>query len=178
MPARHIIYNNDRLCRLLAIRDADALSRPNLTDDKKWEILYDPDKKLVCNTPKVKVNAERPIYLLIQFSNFTPSSNPQYRNNLLMIHIYCHFDNWELENGMQRPLRIAAELDTMLSTYKLSGMGKLQFMGADSIVAENEESFGGFTLVYAALHGGEDKKQFSNVYDEIEFLTEELGKKE
>jgi hypothetical protein len=55
-----------------------------------------------------------------------------------------------------RPYKIAAELDTMFNEAKLTGIGKLQFLGADQIAVSGEE-FAGITLLYSAIHGEEDK---------------------
>ena len=44
----------------------------------------------------------------------------------------------------------------MFNEQRFSGIGKLQFLSGNKIVI-NEE-YAGFTLMYAAIHGDEDKK--------------------
>jgi hypothetical protein len=53
-----------------------------------------------------------------------------------------------------RPYKIAAEIDTMFNGKSLTGIGELEFMGANQIVLTDE--FAGLCLMYRAVHGGED----------------------
>ena len=66
-----------------------------------------------------------------------------------------------------RPYRIAAEIDTMFNNKHLTGIGTLQFLGANQIILNDE--FAGLTLMYSAIHGGEDKKNVANPSNQEEF---------
>lgn len=68
-----------------------------------------------------------------------------------------------------RPFRIAAELDSMFSDKHLTGIGTLQFLGANQINVSDE--FVGVCLYYQAIHGEEDKKYMPNPGDEEQFLN-------
>ena len=46
-------------------------------------------------------------------------------------------------------------IDAMLNKSKLSGIGTLQFMGAQELILNQELS--GYTLTYMAIHDGDDK---------------------
>ena len=65
-------------------------------------------------------------------------------------------------NMQLRPYKIAAELDTMFNEAKLTGIGKLQFIAADSVAISGEE-YAGLSLVYLAIHGEDDKINAPNV---------------
>lgn len=153
------IMENKRLQRLLYYTDKYALRRPNqlgghpdLTEDQKAE-LFGKNIKIV---PKLYVDGSVLAYIIISFDNFTTNAeNPQFRDNIVTFDIICHFDQWQLEDFELRPYRIAAELDTMLNNQKLTGIGLFQFLGCNQIILNDE--FAGLTLMYSAIHGGEDK---------------------
>ena len=69
-----------------------------------------------------------------------------------------------------RPFRIAAELDSMLDKKRLTGIGKLEFIGASQIILNDE--YAGLCLMYRAVHGEEDKKFMPNPADEEKFVEE------
>jgi len=73
---------------------------------------------------------------------------------LVEIKIICHFGVWDLGNFEMRPYRIAGEIDALLDKKKLTGIGELQFLGADQDIYDEE--FGGITLRYLAIRGHED----------------------
>ena len=60
-----------------------------------------------------------------------------------------------MKDFQMRPYRIAAEIDSMFSGKKLSGIGRLEFVGASYLNVSDE--FGGVCLMYLAIHGEEDK---------------------
>ena len=66
-----------------------------------------------------------------------------------------------------RPYRIAGEIDSMFNNKRLTGIGTLQFLGANKIVINDE--FGGLTLMYQAVHGDEDQKGMPNPSDQGQF---------
>lgn len=69
-----------------------------------------------------------------------------------------------------RPYRIAAEIDSMFNEQHLTGIGELHFLGASQIILNDE--FAGLTLMYEAIHGGEDKKFTPNPEDEEQFIAD------
>ena len=86
------ILKNERLKRLLHYTTRDALNRKNLTEDESLE-LFGKNIKLV---PKLAVDNSVLNYLIISFDNFTPSGNPEFRDNIIEFDIICHFDQWQL----------------------------------------------------------------------------------
>ena len=116
--------------------------------------LFGKNVKLV---PKLSVDGEVLNYIIVTFDNFTPNNtNPEFRDNIIEFDIICHFDQWQLKNQQLRPYKIAAEIDSMINNKHLTGIGELQFLGANQMILTDE--FGGLCLMYAAIHGEEDKK--------------------
>lgn len=146
------ILKNNRLKKLLYYTTSDAMERPNLTEDESLSLLG-TNIKIV---PKLYVDGSVLNYILINFDNFTPSENPEFRDNTIQFDIICHFDQWNLRDYALRPYKIAGEIDSMFNLKKLTGIGYLEFMGATQIVLTDE--FAGLCLMYRTVHGGEDEK--------------------
>lgn len=147
----HMLQNN-RLKKLLEYTTRDALHRPNLTQEQSIGLL----QKNIKIVPKVYVDGSVLNYILISCDNFTPNmTNPQFRDNFITFDIICHFDQWNLEDMELRPYLIAAEIDSMFNEKHLTGIGTLQFAGCSQIVLNDE--FAGLSLMFEAIHGGEDK---------------------
>ena len=146
------ILKNNRLKKLLYYTTSDAMERPNLTEDESLSLLG-TNIKIV---PKLYVDGSVLNYILINFDNFTPSENPEFRDNTIQFDIICHFDQWNLKDYALRPYKIAGEIDSMFNLKKLTGIGYLEFMGATQIVLTDE--FAGLCLMYRTVHGGEDEK--------------------
>ena len=160
------MFKNERLKRLLYYTDKNALNRPNLTEDQALELINN-NIKIV---PKMYVDGSVLNYIIINFKNFTPSENPEFRDNIIEFDIICHFDQWQLQDFALRPYKIAAEIDSMFNNTHLTGIGTLQFVGATQTVLTDE--FAGVCLLYEATHGGEDKKFMPNPRDEERFLKD------
>lgn len=58
----------------------------------------------------------------------------------------------------------------MLDNTKLTGIGELEFVGAQQIVLTDE--YAGICLMYSAIHGEEDKKFMPNPNDEERFFQD------
>lgn len=144
---------NNRLKKLLYYQDDNPMGHDILTEEQSLELIENNSIQII---PKLIVDADVKTYIIISFDNFTPNvSNPQFRDNTISFDIICHFDQWKMINNQLRPYKIAAEIDTMFNNKHLTGIGTLQFMGCNQIIINNE--FGGLTILYSAIHGGEDK---------------------
>ncbi len=161
------ILKNERLKKLLYYTTNDALDKPNIGEDASLE-LFGKNIKIV---PKLYIDGSVLNYIIISFDNFTPNAtNPEYRDNIISFDVICHFDQWQLGGFSLRPYRIAAELDSMFNEKHLTGIGELQFLGANQIILNDE--FAGFSLMYQAIHGDEDKKPMSNPIENDKFVKE------
>ena len=160
------LMKNDRLKKLLHYTTKDCLDRPRLTDDETLE-LFGKNIKIV---PKLYIDNSVLNYIIVSFDNFTTNrTNPEFRDNIIEFDIICHFDQWQLKDFQLRPYKIAAEIDSMLDGQRLTGIGKLEFLGANQMILTDE--YAGLCLMYSAIHGEEDKKNAPKVEDEIDIET-------
>ena len=158
------MLKNNRLKKLLHYTTRDAMKKNNLTEDESYA-LFNKNIKMV---PKLYIDGSVLNYIIISFDNFVENAtNPEFRDNIISFDIVCHFDQWQLEDFELRPYRIAAEIDSMFNDKHLTGIGKLQFLGANQIVINDE--FAGLTLMYSAIHGGEDKVGMPNPANNAQF---------
>lgn len=166
------MLDNNRLKKLLYYTTKDCLKRDNLTEDESLSLIEDGFIRMV---PKLYVDKDVLNYIIISFDNFTPNmTNPEFRDNIISFDIICHFDQWQMENFQLRPYKIAAEIDTLFNNRHLSGIGELQFLGANQLLINDE--FAGLTLMYSAIHGEDDKKNSPNKEDQknMDFNFDEI----
>lgn len=150
------------LKRLLIINEKDCLD--NLSNEvynsaiDKASLKYLIDNDYVKLIPRFKNNEFENFksQILLSFDNFTPNeTNPEFRDCIVHIDILCPYENWDLGDFRLRPFKIAGYIDGLLNNCKLSGIGRLNFMGGTSLAPSSE--IGGFSLMYAAIHGNDDK---------------------
>ena len=142
----------------------DCLSKKDLTEDQSLE-LFGKQIKIV---PKLQVDGSVLNYIIVSFDNFSSNaSNPEFRDNIIEFDIICHFDQWHMKDFELRPYKIAAELDSMFDGKHLTGIGELQFLGANQMILTDE--YAGLCVMYQAIHGDEDKTKMPNPNDEEEF---------
>ena len=157
------MLKNDRLKKMLYYTTKDCLDRPRVTDDQALE-MFGKNIKIV---PKLYVDGSVLNYIIISFDNFMRNAtNPEFRDNIIEFDIICHFDQWHMKDFALRPYKIAAELDTMFDEQRLTGIGKLEFIGANQIILTDE--YAGLCVMYKAIHGEEDKKGTLNPADQKE----------
>ena len=158
---------NERLKRLLYYTTKDALDKPDIGQDASLELFG----KQIKHVPKLYIDGSVLNYVIISFDNFTPNANnPEFRDNIISFDVICHYDQWQLKGFQLRPYKIAAEIDSMFNGKHLTGIGELEFMGANQLIINDE--YAGFTLMYQAIHGDEDKKNMSNPIENDKFIAE------
>ncbi len=160
------MLKNERLKRLLFYTTKDALDKKNLTEDESLALIG----KNIKIVPKLYVDRSVLAYIIINFDNFLQTGNPEFRDNSIEFDIICHFDQWQLKDFALRPYKIAAEIDSMFTESRLTGIGKLEFVSASEMVLSDE--YAGLCLSYKAIHGEEDKKKMPNPNDEKQFLKD------
>lgn len=143
---------NDRLKKLLFYTTKDALSKPAVSAKDTIEMFG----KNIKTIPKLYVDDSVLNYIIVSFDLFGPSENPEFRDNVVEFDIICHIDQWQLQDFALRPYKIAAELDTMFNKKHLTGIGLLEFLGANQFILNSE--FAGMCLTYRAYHGEDDRK--------------------
>ena len=167
-----MMLKNNRLKKLLYYNLENCLFQEDLTEDQSLELIEDGYIRMV---PKLYVDKDVLNYIIISFDNFTPNmTNPEFRDNIISFDIICHFNQWQMPNFQLRPYKIAAEIDTLFNNRHLSGIGELQFLGANQILINDE--FGGISLMYSAVHGEDDKINSPNELDQedMDFNFDEI----
>lgn len=146
------LMKNERLKKLLYYNTKDCLSKDDLTEEETLE-LFGKNIRII---PKLYVDGSVINYIIISFDNFVGNrTNPEFRDNIIEFDIICHIDQWHLQDFQLRPYKIAAEIDSMLDGQKLTGIGKLEFLGANQMILTDE--YAGLCLMYSAIHGDDDK---------------------
>ena len=159
------IMKNDRLKKLLFYTSKDCMSKPKLTEDQTID-LFGKQIKII---PKLTIDKSVLNYIIVSFDNFTENANnSEFRDNLIEFDIICHFDQWHLKDFELRPYKIAAELDSMFNGEYLTGIGKVEFLGANQMILTDE--YAGLCVIYRAVHGEEDKRHMPNPKDEADFI--------
>ena len=147
---------SDKLKRLLIVNTPDCLDE----SQEQYQMMIDKydlatmrQKGYLKVTPKIAFGEHEEVrsYILLEFDDFTPSDNPEFRNCVISFTIICHLDEWELEDYKLRPHQIAGYIDGILNESKLTGIGTLRFLGASQLVLD--ENIGGMLLRYSATHG-------------------------
>ena len=146
------MLKNENLKKLLYYPDKNCLLMDNLNEKQSVSLINNQIKII----PKIEFNPKTPIQIIISNDNFTTNSdNPEFRDNIISFDIICHFDVWNLGDLQLRPYKIAGQLDGMFNNTRLTGVGKINFLGASQIIL-NEE-YAGLSLMYQIIHGEEDK---------------------
>jgi hypothetical protein len=153
---------SDKLKRLLIINTPDCLDRDQVVYQQeidKHTIKTMMDDQYIKAIPKLSFGEHEEVksYIMLEFDDFTPTTNPEYRDCTITFSIICHLDYWELEDYQLRPWMIAGYIDGILNETKLSGIGKLQFVGATQLVLN--EYLGGVMLRYTATHSDADDSE-------------------
>ena len=158
------IIKNVRLKKMLYYTSKDCLDKPKLTEEETLS-LFGKQIKIV---PKLYVDGSVLNYIIVSFDNFTQNgTNTEFRDNIIEFDIICHFDQWQMKDFELRPYKIAAELDSMFNEQRLTGIGKLEFLGANQMILTDE--YAGLCVMYQAIHGEEDKKGMPNPADNEEY---------
>lgn len=152
----------EELKRLLIINTPDCLD--NYTSEiykKKLEEMSLSkmiDEGYICISPELKMYEHEEVksYIIISFNDFTTNAtNPEFRDCTVTFDVICHVNTWNLGNYRLRPLKIVGYIDGILNKTKLTGIGTFNFLGCAELVLNDELS--GYTLMFRAIHGGEDK---------------------
>lgn len=146
---------SDQLKRLLIVNTPDCLDRSQEQYQRvidRYSIKDMKDAQYIKTVPKISFGEHEDVksYVLLEFDDVAPAANPRYRNCVVSFSIICHLDYWEMENYDLRPWMIAGYIDGILNDTRLSGIGKLQFLGASQLVLN--EHLGGVLLRYLATN--------------------------
>lgn len=151
---------SDVLKRLLVVNTPDCLDFNEMQYQQAiqgYDIHRLRQEGYVRSSPRImlKENEDVKTYLILQFDDFIPNGNPQYRDCVINFSIISHIDVWELNDYGLRPWVIAGYIDGIMDKSRLTGIGTLQFSGAAQMVID--EHFAGITMNYLATHGHDDE---------------------
>ena len=148
------ILEDKELQKLLYYNTKDCLSQRDLNQEQRYSLIGD-QVRLV---PKIDFNDEVKTHIIISFENFTNNAtNPEFRDNMITVDVLTHFDIWDLGDFRLRPYRVAARIDSRLNKQKLSGIGRVEFAGANPI--NISENLGGLSLSYYVIHEDNYKQE-------------------
>lgn len=164
---------SDKLKRLLIINTPDCLDRTQAQYQDKintYTIKKMKDEQYIKAVPKLSFGEHEEVksYIMLEFDDFTPTQNPEYRDCVISFSIICHLDYWEMEDYQLRPWMIAGYIDGILNEARLSGIGTLQFLGASQLVLN--EYLGGVLIRYVATHS--ENSDSEKVYEKLPSLTQ------
>ena len=151
---------SDMLKRLLMINTKDCLE--NQTDVcreliSKTSVKDLKEKGYIRIIPKFDFGEHEEVksYILITMDNFTPNAeNPEFRDCTITFDVICHTKYSDLGDYRIRPLKICGYIDGILDKTRLSGIGILNFVGANQLILNEELQ--GYTLMYRAVPGSDD----------------------
>lgn len=147
---------SDVLKRLLVVQAKDAMDKDY--DVSAYSLKKLIDEQYINMDPLIKLPEHDQVkaFMGLHFDNFTPNAtNPEYRDCMIHIDVVCHHDYWDLGNYRQRPFKILGYIDGILNNSKLTGIGKINFVGASKALLN--ENWSAFALTYMAIHGSDDK---------------------
>lgn len=153
---------SDELKRLLVLNTSDCLD--DYCNEEYLNILQGMsldklrEDGYIRLEPKIKFHEHEEVkaYIVISFDNFTSNdSNPQFRDCIVNFDVLCHTDYWDIGYLRLRPLKICGYIDGILNNCKLSGIGTFQFAGCNELILS--EDLSGYTLMYKAIHGTDDR---------------------
>lgn len=150
---------SDELKRLLVINTKDCLDNSNENYRKIVEntsVKELMEEKYITLVPKLKIEEHDEVksYIILNFQDFSPTTNPEYRDCKVTFDIICQLDYWNLGNYQIRPIKIAGIIDGLLNNIKLSGIGTLEFLSLEFLPLD--ETFAGYTLSFLSTHGNDD----------------------
>jgi len=152
---------SDDLKRLLVINNKDCLVTDNPIYNEKIQettLAKLREEGYIKIEPKITFGEHEEVkaYIVVEFNNFTPNmTNPEFRDSIIDFNIICHTDHWDIGDYRLRPIKIMGYIDSILNNAKLTGIGTLNFIGANEVVLD--ENLSGYLLRYAAIHGSDDK---------------------
>ena len=138
---------NQKLLKLLKYSTADALRKPDLTNQEIQKMM----NKNIRVAPKLPYESDQESVIIVSFDNFmTNGNNPEFRDNIILIDVFCPIETWIMDDYMLRPYKIMHEIDGMLNKTKLTGIGVVNFLSSNALILSEE--LAGFTMSYVVVN--------------------------
>lgn len=160
---------SDDLKKLLVLNQEDCLTSNN---PQYRKVIEDYSVKKLLDEGYVRIIPKLPLdehnqkqsYIIIEFDDFVPTKNPEFRDCYITFTVICNLDAWKMDDYTLRPHTICGYIDGILNDSKLSGIGRLQFIGASEVVLD--ERLAGVLLRYQATHSSDDYIKGTNAGDQ------------
>lgn len=146
---------SDKLKRLLIVNTKDCLDDTQAqyqTQIDKYSVKRMIDEGYITSVPKLYFRDHENVkaYIVLEFDDFYPTDNPQYRDCTINFTIITNLDYFVLDDYKLRAHQIAGYIDGILDGTKLTGIGTLEFVGAKTV--NMNEFLAGIVLQYKAVH--------------------------
>ena len=139
------LLKDDFLLKLLYYTSSAPWNEPDLSPTQKEEA-YESCIRLV---PKMVFEEFKRSFVVITFDKFRPSDNIAYRTNHIIVDVICPLEIWRLSDKMLRPYKIMQRIEESLTGTSLNGIGRVEFLGADSVFLGEE--LAGFTMTFKTV---------------------------
>lgn len=138
------LMQNQRLCRLLKYQVRDPFNKEKYPDVDGADLI----NKQILIIPKIfDDSTEKMSYITAIFTNYVVNQiNPDYKIASIRFDIACPYEEWLLDEASLRPYLLMQEVDTMFNGAKMSGIGTLQFVRAQTLTLTGE--IGGYSMLY------------------------------
>lgn len=151
-----LLANNENLFKILYYTDKTPLKRDALTAEQKQKFIQEGG---ITGVPNLEVDRDNKVrnVIFIENSYFTVNkTNPAYLDSILTVDILSHVDNWSMYDRFgrfsYRPYAIAQIIKDIVDGEKFSGIGKAEFLAADSIILTTNPDYAGLTLKFKLIN--------------------------
>lgn len=164
-----ILTKNHDICKLLVFDTPDALSK-EWTDAQGADLL---DKGYINVKPIFPEDDVVKNFIMISLDNFSPTENPAFMDYNVEINVFCYSENLDFKDkGIThlRDLYLSHLIVKELNKRKLTGIGTLEFAGANSIILGSDTKYSGRSLVFTNVQslGRKEKEIINNIEDGFE----------
>lgn len=139
------LMQNQRICRLLKYQVRDPFNKDKYPDVDGADLI----NKQILIIPKIfDDSTEKMSYITAIFTNYTVNQlNPDFKWANIRFDIACPYEEWLLDEASLRPYLLMQEVDNMFNGAKMSGIGTLQFVRAETLTLTGE--IGGYSMLYS-----------------------------
>lgn len=150
---------SDDLKRLLVLNVRDCMDKSNQNYQKiidKTSVKNIIEENYFTTAPKIKMDEHEKVksYIVLSYDNFIPTSNPEFFECEINFDILCPTEEWDIGNYQIRPIKIAGIIMGLLEDCRLSGIGKVEFIGMTELVLN--EDLAGYSIGFRKYHGNDD----------------------
>lgn len=142
------LLSSDDLCKLLKYPTADALQRPNLTEDEKYELI---DTQIFGYRFVPQAVDTKKSFISLGMGGFVPQESfrqfsMQYIMGVVYFYILIDVDIMKTDNGYRNDL-LLAEVNKLFQASTFMGIGETKLFQMDELWQQSNK-FGGYQVGY------------------------------